>query len=445
MSIRRALARIAPLVAPLVCLAATAASAPDAFAAPPNHHTPAGPHPSESPKSGAPTPRGEIARVTFGAVGDVLPHVSVKLSAAARDRRDASGASVNHEGFDSLFADVAQELGATDLTFANLETPVSPSGDPGAIEFHFNAPKALLSSLKAAGIGLVSFANNHVFDQGAKGFAESLDELDAAGLAYSGAGRTRAIALRGLRLEKKGIRIAVLGASQFFNKPADEAGPLTPHANKTDDPEATVEAVKAARTDADFVVVAMHWGAEYRSRPRPSEIELAHQLFEAGADVVIGTHPHVLQPLERYRASDGRSCLVAYSLGNFVSNQSRQYVPGRSEDKVGDPRDGALLRFAIVKRDRGVEPARAELADVSFLPLWTDNTRIKEGGRETPQIEVVSIPRALERARGALAKQVASGGKAGAEAGEFRKRIALLERRRALIEARLGREFLPAR
>lgn len=442
-SIRRGLASILPLAA-LTCLAASASDGAGVPAAP-RARAPDESHPRGPPGDGVLDLPREVARVTFGAVGDVLPHVSVKASAAAKNRRAPGGASVNHDGFDSLFTDVAKDLSATDLTFANLETPISPSGDPGAIEFHFNAPPALLASLKAAGIGLVSFANNHVFDQGPKGFAESMDELDAAGLAYAGAGRTREVARRGLRLQKNGIRIAVLGAAQFFNNPVDEEDPRAPHANKADDPEATLEAVRRARAEADFVVLAVHWGAEYRSAPRPAEVELAHQLFEAGADVVLGTHPHVLQPLERYRAADGRSCLVAYSLGNFVSNQSRLYVHGKSAEKVGEPRDGALLRFAIVKRDRGESPSRAELADVSFVPLWTDNTRIKKGGREIPEIEVVSIPRALERARGALEKLAASGAKAGAEAGEIRKRIALLERRRALIEARLGREFMAVR
>ncbi len=396
----------------------------------------------------APAAQGkELARATFGAVGDVLPHVSVKTSAAAKNRRDDSGHSLNHQGFDTLFAGVAQELSATDLTFANLETPVSPSGDAGAVEFHFNAPPALLGALKAAGIGVVSAANNHIFDQGAQGLSETLDELDKAGLASAGAGRSRAAAARGLRLTANGLRIAVLAASQFFNNPPDDEGPGAPHANKSDDPEATVEAVKRARAEADFVIVAMHWGAEYQVAPRASEVALGHQLLEAGADVILGTHPHVLQPLERYRAADGRPCLIAYSLGNFVSNQSRQYVHGKSDERVGDTRDGALLRFSIVKRERGELGARAQVEDVSFVPLWTDNARAKTGGREIPDIEVVSIPAALAKARAALEalgpKKV--GAKESAGQVELERRIALLSRRQAIIEERLEREFLAER
>lgn len=438
--------------APFAALAVAVAIARATASAPPEA-APQGPPPAEGPREApapgpAPgAPPTELARVTLGAVGDVLPHVSVKTSAAFKNLREASGRSLNNQGFDTLFADVAPELAAADLTFANLETPVSPSGDAGAVEFHFNAPPALLAALKAAGVRAVFAANNHIFDQGAKGLSETLEELDKAGLAYAGAGRSRGEAHRGLRLTMNGIRIAVLSASQFFNNPVEPEGPDAPQANKAADPRATLEAVRRARGDADFVITALHWGAEYQVAPRASEVSFAYQLFEAGADVILGTHPHVLQRLERYRAADGRPCLVAYSLGNFVSNQSRQYVHGKSEEREGNTRDGVLLRFSIVKRERGAEGARAQLEDVSFVPLWTDNVRTKRGGREIPDIEVVSIPRALERARAALdalgprdSVRPESG-----KAAELKRRIALLERRRAIIEERLGREFLAER
>lgn len=437
------LSRLALAAAALVAFDARAFASASPPVQGPGERPPEATAPPPAP-GGAPR---ELARVSFGAVGDVLPHVSVKTSAALKNRRDASGRSQNHQGFDTLFAGVAHELAATDLTFANLETPVSPSGDAGAVEFHFNAPPALLEALKAAGVDLVAATNNHTFDQGAKGLSETLDQLDKAGLAYAGAGRTRAEAARGLRLAANGIRIAVLAASQFFNNPVETAGPGAPHANKADDPQATFEAVKRARAEADFVIVAVHWGAEYKVAPRPSEIALAHQLLDAGADVILGTHPHVLQPLERYRASDGRPCLVAYSLGNFVSNQSRGYVHGKSDESEGNTRDGALLRFSIVKRERGAEGARAQLEDVSFVPLWTDNARVKLGGREVPEIEVVSIPGALEKARAALEAlgPKRPGPKASADEADLQRRIALLGRRREIIESRLGREFLAER
>lgn len=389
----------------------------------------------------------ELARVTVAAVGDVLPHVSVKLSAEAANVKDAQGKSINHEGYDFLYGDLAEELRATDFAVANLETPVSPSGDKGNVEYHFNAPPALLASLKASGFSLMSFANNHVYDQGAKGFAETMDELDKAGLPFYGAARTRQEAQKGLRLEKNGIKVAFLGASEFFNKSeAAAADPKKPHANKTDDPAATVEAVKAARGDADFVVVSTHWGVEYAPAPRASEIKLAHELCEAGADVVLGTHPHVLQPLEVYEAQDGRTCLVAYSLGNFVSNQSYHYSFGVSPEKVGDTRDGALLRFAIAKRDYGAGGVRAELAEVTYRPLWTENDKAARQKKNVVVLRTVPIARALEAARAELDALVAKlpekpSKDDQAAVVKLKKRVALYERRREIILQRLGADF----
>ena len=133
------------------------------------------------PVSPAPPAKGErpaeLGRVTFAAVGDVLPHVAVKQSAERWTLRNERGASTNHDGYDALFAPVAAEIAHADVAFANLETPVSVSGDEGTREYMFNAPKALLESLKQTGFDVVSFANNHVCDQGPKGLAETLNAL----------------------------------------------------------------------------------------------------------------------------------------------------------------------------------------------------------------------------------------------------------------------------
>jgi poly-gamma-glutamate synthesis protein (capsule biosynthesis protein) len=112
-----------------------------------------------------------------------------------------------------------------------------------------------------------------------------------------------------------------------------------------------VELVRAAAAEHDAVVVSLHWGDEYTTQPRPADVELAHALCDAGALVVIGHHPHVLQPVEVYRRPDGNSAVIAYSLGNFISNQSRNYVHGVTPASVAATRDGALLRVRLARRD----------------------------------------------------------------------------------------------
>jgi len=400
----------------------------------------------------APAPRRdapqELARVTFAAVGDVLPHGAVKRSAERWNQKDEKGQSLNHEGWDALFADVAPLLSQADLAFANLETPVSPSGDAGTREFQFNAPRVLLHALQAAGIDLVAFTNNHVYDQGRKGFVETLAELDDVKLPYAGAGRTRAEALKGLRLERNGVRIAVLGASQFFNnKKGETDDPKAPQALKLeDDPREREEAVRAARSEADFVVLSLHWGVEYQPLPREQEVALSQRLFEAGADVILGTHPHVLQPIEVYQAEDGRLCMGVYSLGNFVSNQSRFYAHGVSPEKVGDTRDGAVLQFAVVRRDYGGGLVRTELADVRFRSTWTVNDFLGRKKKALPDIRVVSVSDAIARERegiALLAARLADKQTKEDEASlvSARKRLELLERRLQIIQTRLGADF----
>jgi hypothetical protein len=399
----------------------------------------------------------ELGRVTFAAAGDTLPHVSVKRAAEAADARDAQGRSLNSDGFDALFAEVAPDLAGADFTLVNLETPVSPSGDAGNVEFHFNAPPALLRALRKAGVDIALLANNHAYDQGRKGLAETLDEVAKAGLLAVGAGKTKAEAWRGARLEKNGLRIAIVGASALFNdaKAAGVKDPTVPQVARATEEKALVEALKAARAEADFVVFAVHWGAEYQPAPRESERALFQKACDAGADVVVGGHAHVLQPIEVGRAEDGRPCAVIYSLGNFISNQSRQYQHGISPKSVGDTRDGALFRFTAVKRDWGHGVVRTELGPLSYVALWTDNERKKgderkkkdgQEAKESIVIRTVAIGRAIAQARWQLdALEATLEGPVTKEQADelvrLKKRIALLEDRREIIAARLGEGY----
>ena len=390
-----------------------------------------------------------LAKITFAATGDMMNHISVSQSAAAANVKDDKGNSTNHGGYDALFGGVVPDIAAADFAFANLETPISPKNLKKVVEFVFNSPPDLVEALKTTGFDVVSFANNHVYDQGRAGFVDSLDELEKAKLPFVGAGRTRALAHQGIRFEKDGVKFAFLGASQFFNsKDQNVDDPKQPHCNKTDDPEAMEEAVKEARKEADFVLVSLHWGVEYTAKPRDSEIELAHRLFEAGADVVLGHHPHVLQPIEVYQAKDGRFCMVVYSMGNFISNQSRQYAHKVSPEKVGDARDGVLVRFAVERKDYGSGVVRAELADLNYLPLWTENDYLTRKDKAPPVIRVVVVGREITRAQEALdaiAAEVKEGKPSKPQQAEIvrlKKRIELMERRREIAASRLGEEFL---
>ena len=150
-------------------------------------------------------------------------------------------------------------------------------------------------------------------------------------------------------------------------------------------------AVKAARAQCDLLVVSVHWGIEYATAPRPEDVDMAHKMMEAGATVIVGAHPHVLQPIETYKTQDGRDTVIFYSLGNFLSNQSRSYVDGLNPDSNGEPRDEMIGLFSAVKKDYGPAGVRVELGHVGILPVWEDNNRneMAAGREKKPVIKPV--------------------------------------------------------
>jgi hypothetical protein len=387
------------------------------------------------------------ARATIGAVGDVLMHEAVKRSAETHGRGMPDG------GYGWLYAPIADLLAAPDVMIANLETPIAPDASAGTREYVFNAPPEAVAALTHAGVDAVAVANNHAFDQGRAGFEETLRRLELAGVKAIGAG-PEGRAAGPVRIEAGGLSIAFLGYAQFFNQDGNACPTGRPGAPPCLqaaqlDRARIVEDVRAAAAQADAVVVSVHWGVEYDAQPRAEDVALAHALVEAGALVVLGHHPHVLQPIELHRRTDGRVGVVAYSLGNFVSNQSRNYVHGVTPEKVGATRDGALLRVGLARRDYGGGVVRVEVDGADFVPLWTENdTSEIDRGREPqrrPAIRVVAIDRALGSVREELARFADP--VPAADRDRFvalRRRESLLASRRAAIAALLGEDLVRA-
>ncbi|MGO8757740.1 MAG: CapA family protein [Terracidiphilus sp.] len=342
----------------------------------------------------------DLAQVTFAVAGDVIPHEPVRAAAKA--------AGDGEPGWAALFSNVADVFEGADFGFVNLETPVAPNHSRGTKPFLFDAPVELPQALKASGIKIVSFANNHVMDQGWAGFAESRDHLKEIGLLFAGTSDNAATAWQPVITEANGIRVGWLGMTRWLNGNRNPEKPDQPQVNFYPYPgeangapgadEATVlNAIKAARAQCDLLVVSVHWGIEYATAPRPEDIDLAHKMLEAGASVIVGAHPHVLQPIETYRTQDGRDTVIFYSLGNFLSNQSRSYVDGLNPDSNGEPRDEVIGLFAAVKRDYGPAGVRVELGHVGMLPVWEENNRndLAAGREKTPVIKPTLIDREI--------------------------------------------------
>jgi poly-gamma-glutamate capsule biosynthesis protein CapA/YwtB (metallophosphatase superfamily) len=340
--------------------------------------------PPVRPLEGAQAREEGETRIVLGAVGDVLMHGEVQGSA-----------TLHPKGYRSLFAGIEEELRAPDITFANLETPVAPESRAAGM-MSFNAPVELVTALGEAGINVVSVANNHIYDRGRRGLDATLKHVREAGLAPVGAGLPPREAGPEI-IEVRGVRVGFLAWTQVLNT---EGTPCPPSRRCAQvavmtkwDP--VLAQVRAAAAKVDALVVSLHWGTEYALVPDEGQDTLATLLVRAGADVVLGHHPHVPQRVDRIRRKDGSYGVVAYSLGNLISNQARLYRSGRDVPEAAAPRDGLFLRVELAQAPTpkdGSRP-RARVVGADVLPLWTENLR---GRGEGPHIEVVATEAALQ-------------------------------------------------
>lgn len=276
-----------------------------------------------------PEPEPEPTVVNLMVAGDVMSHMPIT--------NDAYVAATDSYDYSHMMAEAAQQLALADYAVANLETTLSGgpkySGYPA-----FNSPDALAHDVKEAGFDLLATANNHSKDKGVKGIFRTLDVLDEAGLAHVGTyhSQEERDSNSGIYVaDVGGISVAFLSYTYGLNGYTLEADQMyavnlfnKDYYTTLSDPdyellEADMAAARAL--DTDLVAVIIHWGNEYKDAPNHYQTGMAEFLVGQGADLVLGGHPHVLQPYETITAPgwDGteQEGFVCYSLGNFISNQ----------------------------------------------------------------------------------------------------------------------------
>jgi poly-gamma-glutamate capsule biosynthesis protein CapA/YwtB (metallophosphatase superfamily) len=211
------------------------------------------------------------------------------------------------------WAGVASRLRAADLAFGNLECSVSNRGAPVVKQYTFRGKPSRLKTVRAyAGMDVVNLANNHVGDYGKQALADTVRYVRDAGLAGVGAGFNLEGARRPHVISRLGLKVVFVGFSDIG--PYDfAAGPGTPGTRLATNDNITAD-IRAAHKLGDVVVASFHWGVERDPKPSARQTDFARVALAAGADAIIGAHPHVLQPIVRPAPHK----LVAYSLGNFV-------------------------------------------------------------------------------------------------------------------------------
>ncbi len=288
-----------------------------------------------------------IKTVKLAVVGDIMVH--------DYQYNEAYDPATGAYDFMHNFQDVKKYFAGNDLVMGNLELTFGGPDRPYSSFPCFNTPDSFLDAVKDAGFHLLTTANNHCMDTGQAGLIRTLDKLDEAGIQHFGTYRSQEERDTILYQNVNGIRFAFLSYTYGTNGipvPEDYLVNLI-------DADGMVADIKEARKNADVVVVMPHMGNEYETYPRDIFVELANLMFDAGADIILASHPHVLQKME-YRTLDhgdgAHDGFIIYSLGNFLSSQTTP------------PRNASIILHLTVEQIGDESPS---VKEVSFVPIWT--------------------------------------------------------------------------
>ncbi len=236
-------------------------------------------------------------------VGDIMLDRGVELKV----KREGGG------DFKFVFSKIADKLKKADLLFGNLESVISDKGKNVGSEYSFRADPEAVKALEYAGFDVVSLAHNHALDYTGEALEDCMERLKKAGIDYVGAGnREEAFSLK--IKEVKGLKVGFLAFTDLGTK-YWKAGEESAGIAWTE--EAPLEITREAKEKVDILAVSFHSGKEYAREPESSKSSLFKEIVDSGADLIIGHHPHVIQPVEEYKNG-----WIAYSLGNFVFDQS---------------------------------------------------------------------------------------------------------------------------
>lgn len=312
-----------------------------------------------------PAPGPAADTLLLAVVGDLMCHGSQLTAARTADGYD----------FRPAFAAVRDVLTSADVAIGNLETVTAGAEARFTGYPAFNTPVEYLDALTDAGFDLLTTANNHALDRGFAGVERTIAAIEARGLRHVGTARSESESRQPVILEVNGFRLGVLAYSFSTNGIPLPAG--KPFAVRLIDTLAMARDIDATRAaGAEALAVFLHWGMEYERQPNAGQRRLAQFLARHQVDLVLGSHPHVLQPGERL-GDPGRRTFTIYSLGNFVSGQRQAHT-----------RSGVILQIPLIREP---DSGRLRVGDVRFIPTYVS---IENGFRVVPVADALAAQRA---------------------------------------------------
>lgn len=316
----------------------------------------------------------EPITIHISAFGDTMCHLT--------NIKNAYDSSSKDYDFSNVFKNIRKYTENADITIGNLETTFAGSSRGYTGYPTFNAPEILGQNLKDIGVDVLTTANNHCMDKGISGLVSTLNFLDNYGIAHTGTSRSEDEQNTILIKDVNGIKIAFLSYTYGTNGitvPSDK----TYSVNLIDKDLIKKHIASAKEQNVDVICVSMHWGIEYKLKPNSTQEELSDFLFENGVDIILGSHPHVLEPMKKrtITLNDGttKDGFVIYSLGNFVSGQ----VYANTKSTV-------ILDIQITKNSEG----KISIDSVNYTPIYLyDNGA---GSKSRTRYTLIDIKQALK-------------------------------------------------
>lgn len=288
--------------------------------------------------------------VNISVIGDIMCHNSQYNDAYRNGTYD----------FSYVFEDIKPYIESADISIGNLETTFAGKEKGYNSYPNFNTPEALAEDLKELGIDVLSTANNHSLDTGYRGIESTIDYLDMAEVSHTGTYKSIEDQNQILYKDVNGLKIAFLAYTYGTNGISVPKG-REYCINLIDKDLIKAQLDFAKEGKPDVICVNMHWGTEYENIPNSEQLDLENFLFENGVDIILGSHPHVLQPMESkvFTMPDGteKNVFVIYSLGNFMSGQDKQ-----------NTRNSIILNMDIVKEGN---TKKLRFDNISYTPIYT--------------------------------------------------------------------------